>query len=260
MNPQNQVVLITGASSGIGAATAQVFAAAGATLVLAARSVTALTELAARLPGSPLIVPTDISDAYAVRALVDQTVQAYGRLNILINNAGVGLAGPVTSLAAADLERVLAVNLLGPLSAIQAAVPVMQQQGRGQIINISSVLGITALPYLGGYAASKAALDRLTEALRMELLSSGIRVTLVRPGTTRTDFAQRRLGQGHERRRFSPRGVAPDVVARAVLRAAHKEPRVAYVSLQDRLQVLLATVAPRLTERVLAHAFTWEEE
>ncbi len=259
MNPHNQVVLITGASSGIGAATAQVFAAAGATVVLAARSVGALEEVAACLPGSPLIFPTDVSDANAVHALVEQTVQACGRLNILINNAGVGLAGPVTTLAAADLERALAVNLLGPLYAMQAVVPVMQRQQRGQIINISSVLGLTALPYLGGYAATKAALDRLTEAVRMELLSSGVHVTLVRPGTTQTGFAQRRLGQGQERRRFSPRGVPPEVVAQTVLRAAHTEPRVAYVTLRDRLQVFLATVAPRLTERMLARTFTWEE-
>lgn len=258
MDPRGCSVIITGASSGIGAAAARVFAHAGADVVLAARNTDALEQLARELPGRPLAVPTDMRDEAAVRTLVERTVGTYGRVDILINNAGVGLAGPVSELRPDDLREALAVDLFGPLAAIQATVPHMRRQRRGQIINVSSVVGLRALPYLGGYAAAKAALDRLNEALRTELIGSGIKVTLVRPGSTSTPFSQRRLGQGHEQRRVSNSGVSPDVVARALLRAAHREPRVAYVTLRDRLQVVLAALAPGLTDRMLARAFRWK--
>jgi short-subunit dehydrogenase len=138
-------------------------------------------------------------------------------------------------------------------------MPHMRRQRRGQIINVSSVVGLRALPYLGGYAAAKAALDRLNEALRVELRGTGVAVTLLRPGSTSTGFSGRRLGRGRERRRATNRGVPPEAVAAAMLRAARREPRVAYVTLRDRLQVLLAAVAPGLTDLTLARAFSWEE-
>lgn len=258
MDPQGKVVVITGASSGIGAATARAFAAAGADVALAARSVEALDHLAATLPGRPLVVPTDVSDAAQVHTLIERVIAERGQVDIVINNAGVGLAGPVATLDPLDLELVLAVDLFGPLYVIQAVVPHMRGRGHGQIINVSSVAGLQALPYLGGYAAAKAALDRLTEALRMELRGSGVAVTLVRPGTTRTGFATHRLGRGRERRRLSSRSVPPEAVARALLRAARREPRVAYVTLSDRLMVLLALFLPSIIERTLAQAFRWE--
>ncbi|WP_298821683.1 SDR family NAD(P)-dependent oxidoreductase [Chloroflexus sp.] len=259
MDPRHRVVIITGASSGIGAATARCFAAVGARLALAARSADALTRLAAELPQA-IAVPTDVSDPAACARLVEQTVATYGGVDILINNAGIGLTGPVTSLARADLERVLAVDLLGPIWLIQAVAPVMRAAGRGQIINVSSVLAVQPLPYLGGYAAAKAALEQISNALRIELHGSGIVVTVVRPGTTRTAFNQRRLGSGRERRCIAPPGVPPEAVARAILRAARTEPRLAYVSWIDRLALLAGRLAPGLIDAVLARAFGWEEQ
>lgn len=258
MDPHDRVVLITGASSGIGAAAARVFAQAGARLVLAARSREPLQRLAARLPGQPLVLTADVSDPAQCRALVEQTIAAYGRLDILINNAGVGLAGPVADLDPHDLQRALAVDTFGPLVLIQAALPWMRAQGRGQIINVSTVLAAQTLPYLGGYAAAKAALERLSEALRMELRGSGVAVTVLRPGTTRTGFGARRLGQGHEQRRVAPRGVSPDLVAVALLRAARREPRLAYVSLSDRLALLFSGLMPGLVESALARTISWQ--
>lgn len=258
MHPRGRVTLITGASSGIGAAAARAFAAAGARVVLAARSRGALEQLAAELPGAPLVIPTDVGDQAQCRALVERAAAEAGRLDILINNAGVGLAGPVEQIAPADLERTLAVDLLGPLHLIQAAAPIMRRQGRGQIINVSSVLAEQTLPYLGGYAAAKAALDRLSDALRIELRGSGVAVSVLRPGTTRTGFRENRLGQGRERRRLSPRGVPPEVVARALLRVARREPRAAYVTAGDRLGVWIARLAPGLVEAVLSRAVKWD--
>ncbi|MEF3275566.1 MAG: SDR family NAD(P)-dependent oxidoreductase [Chloroflexus sp.] len=259
MDPRNRVVIITGASSGIGAATARCFAAAGARLALAARSTAALVKMAAEFPHA-IAVPTDVADPEACAHLVNQTVATYGQVDILINNAGIGLTGPVSSLARADLERVLAVDLLGPIWLIQAVVPVMRAARRGQIINVSSVLAAQPLPYLGGYAAAKAALEQISNALRIELHGSGIAVTIVRPGTTRTAFNQRRLGSGRERRRISPPGVPPEAVARAILRAARTEPRLTYVSWIDRFALLAGRLAPRLVDAVLARTFVWDEQ
>ncbi len=259
MDPQGKIVIITGASGGIGAAAARAFAAAGASVALAARSGTELERLAAELPEHPLVVPTDVGNVSAAHALVERVIAERGQVDILINNAGVGLAGPIATLGSADLEHVLTVNLLGPLHTIQAVVAHMRQRGRGQIINVSSVVGRQALPYLGGYAASKAALDRLTEALRMELRGTGIAVTLVRPGTVQTEFRQRRLGHGQEERRIAPRGVPPQVVAQALLRAARREPRTIYVTLQDRILVLLSTLLPGVAEAVLSRSFRWKD-
>jgi short-subunit dehydrogenase len=258
MDPRSKTVIITGASSGIGAATARLFADAGADLVLAARSAEALEQLAGELPGQPLVVPTDISSEAQAHALIKRTIDERGQVDILINNAGVGLTGSVEQIAPADLERVIAVDVLGPLYAIQAVVPHMRQRKQGQIINISSVLGAQPLPGVGGYAAAKAMLESLSETLRMELMSSRIMVTVVRPSTTRTTFASKRLGQGRER--WRPRGVPPEAVARAIMRAAQREPRIAYVNLGDRLQVLVAGLVPAITERLLARMTRWEEE
>jgi short-subunit dehydrogenase len=226
--------------------------------VLAARDAARLDALARALPGPALAIPTDVTDRAAVDRLVVRAVDAFGGLDIVVNNAGVGLAAPVANLAAADLERALAVDLFGPLAVTQAALPYMRRRGQGQLIYVSSVVGLRALPYLGGYAAAKAALDRLTEALRVELRGSGIAVTLVRPGTTSTGFAERRLGSGRERRRMSTRAATPEQVALALVRAAQREPRIVYVSWADRLRVLLSLLVPGLADRALARAFEWQ--
>ncbi len=257
MELSNRIVVITGASAGIGAATARAFAAVGARVVLAARSVDPLERLAATLPGRPIVVPTDVRDAAACHALIAQVAAEAGRVDILINNAGVGLAGPVAELQPADLRAALEVDLIGPLHLIQAAVPLMRRQGRGLIINVSSVLAVQPLPYLGGYAGAKAALERISEALRMELRGSGIAVSVVRPGTTQTAFNQRRLGSGSEQRRLAPRGVPPEAVARCILRTARHEPRLAYVGLRDRLALLAAALFPSVVERLLSRAIGW---
>lgn len=257
MDPYHRVVIITGASEGIGAATARVFAAAGARLVLAARSRAPLERLAATLPEA-LAVPTDVSDPAQCRALVAAARDHFGRVDLLINNAGVGLVGPTAELSTADLERVMAVNLFGPLWLMQAVVPQMRAQGRGQIINVSSVLAEQPLPYLGGYAASKAALERLSEALRMELRGAGVTVTVVRPGSTRTDFRAHRLGVGSERRRVTPWEVPPEAVARTILRAARREPARAYVTVGDRMAIGIARLLPGPVEALLSRSVTWD--
>ncbi|RRR73100.1 MAG: SDR family NAD(P)-dependent oxidoreductase [Candidatus Viridilinea halotolerans] len=259
MHPNNCVTIITGASAGIGAATAALFAQAGARLVLAARTPEPLEALVATLPHA-IAVPTDVADPEACQRLVATAQRTFGRVDLLINNAGIGLAGPVATLDAADLQRTLAVDLLGPLWLMQAVVPIMRAQGRGQIINVSTVLAAQTLPYLGGYAGAKAALERMSEALRMELRGTGVTVSVVRPGTTRTNFSAHRLGTGREQRsRFAPSGVQPATVAQTILHVARREAPLVYVTRGDRLGIILANLFPRLLERLLARAIRWEQ-
>lgn len=258
MDPSGRVVLITGASSGIGLASARAFAAAGAQVVMAARNPGRLAAAAHGIPGA-LAVPADVSDPAQVASLVARAEAERGAVDILVSNAGVGLAAPVERLRAEDLRAALAVNLEGPLLLTQAVLPGMRRCGAGQLIFVSSVVGLRALPYLGGYAAAKAALDRLTESLRVELRGTGVAVTLVRPGTTDTGFSGRRLGSGRERRRAGAHGVPPERVAETILRAARRQPRVAYVAWRDRLTLLLAALAPGIADWALARSFSWEE-
>lgn len=252
-----KTVVVTGASSGIGAATAQLLATYGANLVLAARSEQPLQTLAAALPGAPLVMPVDLSDDRQARHLIERALALRGHIDILINNAGIGITGSVTNLPPDDLWQVLAVNLAGPLATIQAVVPHMRERGQGHVINVSSILALWSLPQLGGYCASKAALERLTDALRVELIGSGIAVTSVRPGRTRTAFAERRLGNLRER--WRPAGVPPERVAATIAAAIQYRPRVAYVTLSDRLLLLLATLLPGAVDQILARLALWED-
>jgi short-subunit dehydrogenase len=254
MNPSDKTVIITGASAGIGAATARVFAAAGANVVLAARDATKLEALARGLAGRALAVPTDVADRAAVTALMEQTVAAFGGVDIVINNAGVGLAAPVADLSFEDFQRALSVDLFGPLALTQAALPYMRRRGRGQLIYVSSVVGLRALPYLGGYAAAKAALDRLTEALRIELRGSGVDVTVVFPGVVATDI--RIHGYGPDGKAAGASGLdekgamSVQECARLIAGAMASRRRELIMTAKGRLGQWIKLIAPSLVDRI----------
>jgi NAD(P)-dependent dehydrogenase (short-subunit alcohol dehydrogenase family) len=189
-----QVVLITGASSGIGAAVAQVLAQrfGGIRLVLAARNAEKLETVATLCSkagaSDVLVVPTDMAQIDQVEALARTTLERFGRVDVIINNAGYGQMGPVELIPASAVERQFKVNLLGPIALIRALVPAMRDQGGGRIINISSIGGRMAFPFGGMYSASKFALEGLSDALRMELAPFNIKVSVVEPGPVSTNF------------------------------------------------------------------------
>ena len=203
-----KVMIVTGASSGIGEATARAAARAGARLVLAARRRERLEALAEQIGGDALIVPTDMRDLEQVRRLVELAGEERGRVDILVNNAGQGLHVPVERIAVEDLAAVVQLNVYGALVAMQAVVPLMRQAGGGAIVNVSS--GTTRMPApvgAAGYAASKAALNMLSRAAREELAGDGIVVSTVYPFITATEFHQTlRAGGGPQRRP----GLEPD--------------------------------------------------
>lgn len=249
-----KVAVVTGSSSGIGEATARALSARGASVVLAARAEEKLGALAREIStagGRSLVVGTDVSDRGSVRAMVERTVGELGALDVLVNNAGVGLSGRVAELRPDDLRYVFDVNLLGPLHCIQEALACMTRGGR--IINVSSVVGQRAIPKVGGYCATKFALNALSDALRVEVADRGITVTSVYPGTTRTSFRDNSRRTKSEKRGWRPKGVPPEKVAEKIAEAAEKGGRDVYVTLADRLFVTAtASLAPGLTDLVLS--------
>ena len=187
---RDKVVLVTGASSGIGRATALAFAAAGAKVALVARRRSVLEEVARLAGGETAILPTDVTRRDEVRACFAEARTRFGRVDVVVNNAGILLPSPVPQIAEADLERMLRVNLFGALFVMQEAVPLMVAQGGGTIVNVASLAGRRGYTPLGGYCATKFALVGLTEALRMDLQGTPVHVSLVLPGIVETPMVE----------------------------------------------------------------------
>jgi clavulanate-9-aldehyde reducatase len=191
---EGKVVAITGASSGIGEATALMYAEQGAAVALAARRADRIEALAARIEddgGRAIALPTDVGDERQARAFVEHAYEHLGRLDILVNNAGVMLLGPVEGADTEQWRQMVHVNLFGVLYCTHAVLPLMREQGGGHIVNVSSVAGRRAAAGAAVYNLTKFGLNAFSEALRQEALHAGIRVTIVEPGFVETEL------QGH---------------------------------------------------------------
>ena len=190
-NIEGKIVVITGASSGLGEATARLLSAQGATVVLGARHVERIKSLADELTskgGKALAIPTDVTDYEQVKRLVDSAVHTYGRIDVMINNAGLMPHSPLERLKIEDWNRTIDVNLKGALYGIAAALPYMKQQQAGQIINVSSVAGHKVRPTSAVYAATKAAVLVISEGLRQEVKPYNLRTTVISPGAVATEL------------------------------------------------------------------------
>jgi NADP-dependent 3-hydroxy acid dehydrogenase YdfG len=188
-----QVAIITGASSGIGEATASALAAQGASVVLAARREDELEALADQIEsagGDTLSVPTDITNEDDIDALVEATLEEFGSIDVLVNNAGVMLLEPVERADRENFRQMVEVNLLGLMNLSHAVLPVMQDQGAGHIVNVSSTAGRDANANNSGYSATKFGVNAFTEALRQEVTTEGIRTTIIEPGTVETELQE----------------------------------------------------------------------
>jgi NAD(P)-dependent dehydrogenase (short-subunit alcohol dehydrogenase family) len=252
MKLKGSTVIVTGASRGIGRETVRQFAQAGSNVVLASRNGKAMEELAQELEplaGHRLVVPTDVADREAVKAMVERTLQEFGSIQVLVNNAGVGLNAPVAEGSLENMRHVFDVNLFGAVHCIQAVTPHMKERRRGTIVNVSSVVGRLASPYNGAYSATKAALNALTDSMRVELEPHGIRVTSIYPGYTITGFHESSLSEVKMPPR-SPltRGVGAEAVAETIVQAVRKRRREAYVSLSDAAAVMIKNLSPRLVD------------
>ncbi len=191
MNQQNagKVVVITGASSGLGEAAARRLAAEGARLVLGARRIERLQALADALsPAAVSVLQTDVTDAAQVQRLVDHAVETHGALDVIVNNAGLMPHSPLERGKIEDWDRMIDVNVKGVLYGIAAALPHMKAQGSGHIINVSSVAGHKVRPGSAVYAATKAAVRMISEGLRQEVKPYNIRTTVISPGAVESEL------------------------------------------------------------------------
>ena len=224
-----KTAIVTGASSGIGDATARLLARKGCNVVLAARRRDRLESLTSELGEErTLAVPTNVTDPSACAALIEQAVERFGSLDILVNNAGLGLYGPITEADPEDWRRMFDVNVLAVLYTTQATARQILRQGSGHVVFISSLAGRRVpRPDATVYAATKHAITAIAEGLKMELNEKGIRVTSVEPGLVRTEFPESSYPSAEEY--YAEKGYAPleaQDVASAVLYAIEQPSRV----------------------------------
>lgn len=220
-NVQDKVVVITGASSGIGAATARLLAAQGAKVVLGARRLDRLATLADAITadgGEVAYARTDVSQRADVAALIELARERYGKLDVLVNNAGIGLISALDELRVEDWEAMIDVNIKGVLYGIAAALPVFRQQEFGHFVNVLSTSGLRIVPLQSVYAGTKNAVRAISEGLRQEA-GDKLRVTILSPGFVHTDFADSMTNPEVKAQILAMRdqlAISPDAIAQAI--------------------------------------------
>lgn len=247
-----QVVFITGAASGIGRALAARLAESGAKVVLADRDAAAVERAADELTaagGQATARVLDVTDRDAVRDAIEATVAAYGRIDLLFNNAGIGIGGEARDFGGDEWDRVVAVNLNGVINGILAAYPIMVRQRAGHIVNTSSVAGLIPLPGEISYTASKWAVAGLTHTLRAEAADLGVKVTLVCPGKVETPIYATSPVLGFDRDKVLalwPKGVTPEVCADVILRGVARNRAVVVITRMGRFLWWIERISPTL--------------
>lgn len=226
---KGKVIIITGASSGIGKALARQCAAQGASVVLAARRKERLDQIAAEIRedgGNAFAVTTDVSKESDVKHMVDATMKRFGRVDVLVNNAAYGLLARAEDTTREELHSLFDVNLFGLYNTYRAVMPVMKQQASGHIINISSIAGFVPMPSNSAYCATKAGVNLFTDALRMELAPYNIRISLICPGPVKTEFQETLVNKIDGPASISPPWMMQDPQSVAkIIRRCIKKPR-----------------------------------
>ena len=257
MRLEGAVVAVTGASAGIGRACALAFARAGARLAVAARRRDRLEELVAKVEaqgGQAIARAIDVGSEDDVHRFVHGAASHFGRLDVLVNNAGYGVHGRVEDTPSEAFERLMRVNYLGTVHGCRAAVPIMRRQRAGVIVNVSSIVGHRAMPCGAAYAASKAAQVSLTESLRVELRGTGVHVCSVHPIGTVTEFHEvlSRESGGAGVGPMGPKQTA-EQVADAIVGCARRPRPEVYPHGVSRLVVWLNALSPRLADWLAYH-------
>lgn len=249
---RDQVVVVTGASSGIGRATALMAASRGATVVLAARGQDALDTLAAEIAaggGHAVVIACDVSDPASIARLATEAVARCGRIDTWVNNAGVAIAARLVDLPLADARRLFDVNFWGVVNGSLAALPHLERQG-GALINLGSFTSDVAAPYMGMYSASKAAIKGYTDALRIELMMDKrpISLTLIKPAPIATPVLQHQRNLLDRQATMPPPFYRPEDVARTILYAAEHPVRDLFVGGAARFGSVFGQMLPGLAD------------
>lgn len=248
------MAVISGASSGIGAATARGLAREGAAVVLAARRVDRLAAVADQIRrdgGTAHAVETDVTSDEDIDRLIHETLQRFGQLDVAICNAGAGYHGSLEDTTPDDMARLMDVNFMGTFLLARAALPHLKQRDQARLIFVSSIVGKRGIAWGGAYSATKFAQVGLAEALRAELLDTGVRVSLVIPVSTDTEFREAMAReQGFEVSGYGPRQPVERVAAAIVRTVKHPKPEV-YPYAPARLLSIVSAVAPALGDRII---------
>lgn len=250
-----RVIAITGASAGIGRATALRMARDGAAVAICARRADRLDAVAAEIAaagGQALPIVADVTRAADMDAFVSRTVERFGRLDVMLCNAGFGIAGAIDDITPDQMQKLMDVNYTGTYLATRAALPVFRRQGSGHLIMVSSIVGKRGVPYMGAYSATKFAQVGLAECLRSELFGTDIHVSIVYPVSTETEFfdvMSRETGT-EVRRAFGPRQTV-ETVADAIARAIARPVPEVYPYFTSRALVVLNALAPGFTDRLV---------
>ena len=254
MDPAGTAAAITGASSGIGLAIARQLAAAGASVVLGARRADRLQEAVEdirRRGGIAEAVQMDVTVEEDVQRLVDRAASAFGRLDVMVCNAGFGYYGTVEDTPPDIMRRMLDVNFLGTYFGARAALPVFRRAGRGHLIVVSSIVGRRGIAQMSGYSATKAAQVGFVESLRTELVGTGIHASVVLPISTETEFRSAMARDyGHTVRGLGPKQSA-ETVAAAVLRCIRRPKAEVYPYGKSRALTVINAVAPGLADSLV---------
>ncbi|HEY6105367.1 MAG TPA: SDR family oxidoreductase [Anaeromyxobacteraceae bacterium] len=251
-NLDGRVALVTGGYGGIGAAVARALAREGAAVALTGRDEAALARVdLGPGEGRALRLPLDVGDPAAWEAAVRRILAERGRIDVLVNNAGVVAPGALESLPVGEVERQVRVNLLGAAYGCRAVIPAMRARGEGAIVNVASLGGIVPLPFEAIYCATKYALRGLSFALRAELAGSGIRVSAVSPDSVETHHVVQELQYDEVSLSFASEPLPPEAVAEAVLRAVRRGPPEVLVPAASGLLARLLMAFPGLMLRLL---------
>ena len=217
MQIKDKVIIVTGASQGIGLATARHLAKLGAKVVLAARSLEIIRNLEKDIPNS-YAVRTDIRNPRDIKNLVAASLKKHGRIDVLINNAGQGMHVPVENINIDEFKQVMELNLYGVILAMQEVIPQMRKQGGGAIVNVGSMVTKMYVPGVSAYSATKYALNAISLIARKELAGDNIIVSVIHPRMTATNFAKNMIGKRPESVAGMPAGDPPELVAEGVAR------------------------------------------
>ena len=251
---ENRLVLITGASTGIGRAAAREFVRRGARVIGVARSVEQLEQLSAQLGGPERLVawPADVTDAAAMAAMASTVLERHGTPDVVVANAGIGLDARFVDTSDEALRSVFEVNVLGLLRTVRPFLPAMIERGSGRVLFISSVVGKRGIPHYSAYAASKFALHGMADSLHTELHGTGVSLGVVCPTSTQSEFQERMLRRGPRQKRVRPGAQTAEHVARVIVRMARTRRREIVLSTEARFMVFLDTLWPSLVDVLLA--------